>query len=480
MLVLTTLAAAAGVVLANLLLKALLRIAPSTIPRIGEVALGPETIAFALAVALVAAAVASFVQTFSVSEDEMMNALRASAKSTSTRRARRILELLAASQIAVAILTIVVASLLVQSFRRYASIDVGFTTRNVITFHLPMGYSLQPDPPAKRAFFDALLAKIRAIPGVTSAGSVLMRPLEIEQGWDMPFTIDGQTAAQQESNPVASLLTVTPGYFEAMGIETLNGRRFDTRDHKDAQPVAIVSESLARRFGGVQSAIGKRMKGGGVASERPWLTIVGVVKDVRDRGITMEKAGVYLPFTQSNWSPNYFAVRTSVEPETVIPAIRALVAQADPAVPLVAVRTTEQLVEAKLAQPRLSAAIVTTFAVTAAFLALVGLYGVLAFSVTARTREIGIRMALGAPGPSIVRMLVRRGLGIALAGTALGILFGLLGDRLWKSWVWGVEGLDPGLLALLALLFGMAALIVSALPATRASNIDPVEALRAE
>jgi putative ABC transport system permease protein len=480
MLVLTGLAAAVAIVLANLLLKALLRIAPSTIPRIGEVALGPETILFALGVALIAAAVASFVQTFSVSEDEMMNALRASAKSTSTRRARRILELLAASQIAVAILTIVVASLLVQSFRRYASIDVGFTTRNVITFHLPMGYSLQPDPPAKRAFFDNLLAQIRAIPGVTTAGSVLMRPLEIEQGWDMPFTIDGQTAAQQESNPVASLLTVTPGYFEAMGIETLSGRRFDTRDHKDAQPVAIVSESLARRFGGVQAAIGKRMKGGAVASERPWLTIVGVVKDVRDRGITMQKAGVYLPFTQSNWSPNYFAVRTSVDPATVIPAIRALVAKADPTVPLVAVRTTEELVDAKLAQPRLSAAIVTTFAVTAAFLALVGLYGVLAFSVTARTREIGIRLALGAPGPSIVRMLIRRGLVIALAGTALGILFGLLGDKLWKSWVWGVEGLDPGVLTLLALLFGAAALVASALPATRASNIDPVEALRAE
>jgi hypothetical protein len=211
-LVLTTLSAAIAVVLANLLLKALLRIAPATIPRIGEVALGTETVVFALIVAIAAAAVASIVQTFSVSEDEMMNALRASAKSTSTRRARRILEMLATSQIAVAILTIVVASLLVQSFRKYASIDVGFTTQNTITFHLPMGYSLQPDPPAKRAFFDALLAKIRAIPGVVSAGSVLMRPLEIEQGWDMPFTVDGQSAAQQEANPVSSLLTVTPGY----------------------------------------------------------------------------------------------------------------------------------------------------------------------------------------------------------------------------------------------------------------------------
>ena len=480
MLVLTLLSAAIAVVLANLLLEALLRIAPETIPRIGEVALGPETIVFAAIVAIVAAAVASIVQTFSVSEDEMMNALRASAKSTSTRRARRVLELLAASQIAVAILTIVVASLLVQSFRRYASIDVGFTTANTITFHLPLGYSLQPDPPAKRAFFDALLTKIRAIPGVISAGSVLMRPLEIEQGWDMPFTVDGQSAAQQESNPVASLLTVTPGYFEAMGIAPLTGRLVDGRDHKDAQPVAVVSESLARRFWGVQNAVGKRIKGGGVTSERPWLTIVGVVNDVRDRGITMEKAGVYLPFTQSNWSPNYFAVRTSVEPATVIPAIRTLVAQADPTVPLVAVRTTEELVEAKLAQPRLSAAIVTTFAITAAFLALVGLYGVLAFSVTARTREIGIRMALGAPAPSIVRMLVRRGLAIAIAGTAVGILFGLLGDRLWKSWVWGVDGLDPAVLTGLALLFGLAALAASALPATRASNIDPVEALRAE
>jgi putative ABC transport system permease protein len=479
-LVLTTSAAAVAVVLANLLLKALLRIAPETIPRIREVALGPETIVFALAVAIIAAAVAAIVQTFSVSEDDMLNALRASAKSTSTRRARRILEVLAASQIAVAILTLVVASLLVQSFRKYASIDVGFTRRDAITFHLPMGYSMNPDPPAKRAFFDQLLARIRAVPGVTAAGSALMRPLELEQGWDMPFTADGQTAAQQEANPVASLLSVTPGYFEAMGIATLNGRTFDRRDRTDAQPVAIVSESLARRFWGVQSAVGKRIKGGGVGSEKPWLTIVGVVSDVRDRGITMEKAGVYVPFTQSNWSPNYFAVRTSVDPATVIPAIRALVVQADPTVPLVAIRTTGELVDAKLAQPRLSAAIVTMFAVTAAFLALIGLYGVLAFSVTARTREIGIRMALGAPSGSIVRMLVRRGLSIALAGTALGMLLGLLGDRLWQSWVWGVDGLDLGVLALLALLFGIAALVASTLPATRASNINPVEALRAE
>ncbi|HEX8154946.1 MAG TPA: ABC transporter permease, partial [Thermoanaerobaculia bacterium] len=256
-LVLTSAAAAASILIARLLLAALLRIAPPTTPRLAEVAIGWQAVVFAAVAAVAAALIAAAAQTFRASDAEVMTALRASAKSTSQRGARRLLETLAAAQTAVAIVTLVVAALLTQSFRKYAAIDVGFSTERIITVHLPRGYSMAEDPEKARAFFRTLLERLRHASGVEAAGSVLMRPLELEQGWDFAFTIEGQGVGEQEKNPLANLLSITPGYFDAMRIERLAGRDVTYDDKTGATPVVILGESFARRyFGSAQNAIG--------------------------------------------------------------------------------------------------------------------------------------------------------------------------------------------------------------------------------
>ncbi|HEX9984822.1 MAG TPA: ADOP family duplicated permease [Thermoanaerobaculia bacterium] len=474
-------AAIAALALTGTLLPLLLRLAPSTIPRIAEVRIGVETVVFALAAATLAAVIAAAVQLLSTNEAELLRALRAAAKATSGRRTRRFLELLAAGQVAVAIVTLVVASLLVQSFQRYASIDVGFAREQVITFHLPRGYTLKPELDRNVAFFRDVLQRFRALEGVTAAGAVLMRPLEIEQGWDFAFTLDGQTLEQHSGNPMANLLTATPGYFEAMGIRTLRGRTFNDTDTADSQRVALVSESFARRaWGSVDRAAGKRVKSGKPDVARPWLTVVGVVSDVRYRALTTEKLDIYAPYTQMNWSPNYFALRTTQSPEAVMPAVRAIVAQLAPDIPVASVRTTAQLVDAKLAQPRLSAVIVAIFAATAALLALIGLYGVLAYGVRQRTAEMGVRLAVGATPGNLVALVTRRALAIAFAGAASGIALSFMTSRLWASFVYGVHGVQLSAAALLALAFAAAALVASLVPAVRATRVNPVTALKGD
>ncbi|HEX7150869.1 MAG TPA: ADOP family duplicated permease [Thermoanaerobaculia bacterium] len=475
-------AAVAALALSATLLPLLLRLAPSSLPRLSEIRIGVETVVFTLAAALLAALLAASVQLFSTNETDLLRALRAAAKATSGRRTRRILEVLAAGQVAVAIVTLVVASLLIQSFRRYTEIDVGFDTRNVITFQLPRGYTLAPEKERTLALIDDLLERMRALEGVTAAGAVLMRPLEIEQGWDYSFTLDGQTEQQHLANPMANLLTATPGYFEAMGIRLLRGRTFSDTETPSSLPVAIVSESFARRsWGSVDAAIGKRIKSGAPRLERPWLTVVGVVRDVRYRGLTTTKLDLYAPHTQLNWSPNYYVLRTvQRRPEAVMPAVRDIVAQLAPELPVVSERTTRELVDLHLAEPRLSAVIVGIFAATAALLALIGLYGVLAYGVRQRTAEMGVRLAVGATPRNLVALVTKRALAIAVAGAVGGIAISFLTSRMWQSFVYGADGIAPGDAALLAAGFAAAALVASLVPAVRATRVNPVSALKAE
>jgi len=479
--VLTLAAGAAGFVLGRLMLAALLRITPASTPRIDEVHMGWETALFALGAALLAAAIAAIAQTFRATDAAVMTALRASTKSTSHRGTRRVLEGLAAAQTAVAVVTLVVAALLTQSFRAYSAIDVGFSSDRVLTFHLPRGY-LMPEPPdASRAFFHLLLDRLRQIDGVEAAGSTLMRPLEQEQGWDFTFTIEGQDGPAQERNPLANMVSITPGYFNAMGTRVVAGRDIRDGDRPDSPPVTVIGESFARRyFGSPAAAIGKRLKSGPLTSPRPWMTVAGVVRDVRSRGLTTEKLDLYLPYTQTIWSPNYVALRTSRDPESLLPAVRALVAELDKGLPVSNVRTTGQLVDAKLAQARLSATVVVLFAITATLLAVIGFYGMLAYIVRERTPEIGIRMALGADAPDVLRMIVQRAAIVAGIGIAAGLLVSMVTNRLWQSYLYGVSGIDARLFLLVAVAFELVAVIASLFPAARAARIDAVAALGAE
>jgi predicted permease len=472
-------AAVAATALVWALLRLMIRLAPPTIPRISEVSLGPVTVLFIVIAAVAAAGVSAAMQLAAASESALLHSMRAAARSASGRTSKRFLETLAAGQVAVAIVTVVMATLMIQSFLRYSRIETGFAKENVVTFHLPRGYVMAPEPEKHHAFFATVLNRIRSLPTVEAAGSVLMRPLEMEQGWDFAHTVEGQDVTQHSRNALANLVSATPGYLEAMRVPLVAGRTFNESDRPGTIPVVVIGESMARRYWGSPArALGKRLKSGPPDSEKPWMTVAGVVRDVRSRSLTIEKLDIYIPHLQTRWSPNYFAVRTSGDPERLIPAIRSIVASLDKSIPVSAVVTTHDLVDTKLAEPRLSAAILTVFAVAATLLSLIGLYGVLSYNVRQRTGELGVRLALGATETRLAALIAKQAIAISVVGTLIGLLASVASERLWKGFVYGIEGVSTPTMAVVVIGTLVAALIASAVPAARAMRIDPVSALR--
>lgn len=474
-----------GAGLAKLLLDGFLAFAPASFPRLDGVGFETETALAALAASAVAAAVLALLPLAVLGrvDEALAGPLRSAGRGGGPGRgSRRSLDALAAGQVALAAVLLVVAGVTARSFAAWAAIDVGFSTDRVLTAHLALPYTLGEEAEKRRAEFDALLARVRAIPGVRAAGSVLMRPLEMVQGWDMTFTTDGQSFAEQEGNPLANLLVVTPGYVEAMGMRLAAGRALGDADRVDGEAVAVVSEGLARRFWSEpQAALGQRLKSGKPDSDRPWLTVVGVVADVRSRGLEVEKLDVYLPFTQSFWSPNYLAVATRGDPAAILPSVEAAVAAVFPEVPLARPRTTAELVAEKLAPPRLHALALALFALAAVGLTAVGLFGVLAYGVRRRRRELGIRAALGADRRRLVGAVGRRALALGGGGLVAGLGLALplalpLVERLYgvgDGLPWAVVGATAGVVAL-------SVLAAAAAPAVAAAAADPLTVLRDE
>jgi putative ABC transport system permease protein len=475
-------AALTGAALAALLLGRFAALAPAGFPRLAEVRLGPETVGFALGAALLCTV--AFTALPFVAQRQRRSTtvlLRAGAHQASLDRGSvGGLDALVVGQVAMALTLAVTAALAGGYYRSLRAIEPGFATRGVLTAHVPLGYTFGQEPAKPRQQLRELMARLETLPDVAAAGSVLMRPLEMEQGWDFTFTAEGQTVSEQEGNPLANLLSATPGYFPAMGIRLRAGRAFDERDTSDTTAVALLGESLARRlWGSSEAALGKRLKSGKVDSEKPWLTVVGVVADVRYRALTVEKQDLYLPYTQTQWSPNYLVVRSrSGNAESLLPEVRRLVAAVYPEAPLSRPRTTEELVDAKLAQPRLDAVVLALFTVTALLLAGLGIYAVLSYLVRARHREMGIRLALGAQPRALLLGVLRRTAALLAAGCGLGIALSVAAARLLAAWLPGVDGPPLAQLAVACASVSTLALAVALLPARRAAATDPLASLR--
>jgi putative ABC transport system permease protein len=275
-------------------------------------------------------------------------------------------------------------------------------------------------------------------------------------------------------------VSVTPGYLEAMGIPLLRGRLFDSRDHDKADKVTIVGRAFALRYFGTVDVIGKRVKAGKLDSKQPWLKIVGVVGDVRYRGLTTEKLDVYHPYLQSGWTPQYVALRTTGTPAAAEATLRAVVRELDPNVPVSSVRSSAELIDAKLAQPRLSAWVLGTFAAVALLLSIIGVYAVLSYAVRNRTTEMGVRLALGARSGDLLRLVVRHALLVSITATTCGALAAIFLTRFLGSFLYGVSRAEPITLALAGMIVILAAILGSAVPAWSAARTDPMVALRDE
>ena len=487
-LALVALAVAAGALLAGGLLAGFRHAAPAGFPRLAEVAFGAETALFLAAAALLLAGVLGALPLLAQPRQggarragrDVVEVLRGGAPQIAGDRGTlRALDGLVVAQVALALTLAVGAILAARSYRALSGIDPGFATARVLTAHVPLGYTFDPEAPeAARQKLRDLLARISRLPGVEAAGSVLMRPLEMELGWDFTFTAEGQDATAQERNPLANLLSATPGYFEAMGIARRRGRVFLDSDTSEAHKVAVVGESFARRvWGDPARAIGRRVKSGKVGSDKPWLTVVGVVADVRYRGLTTEKHDIYVPYTQTTWSPNYLAVRTAGDPAALAPAVARAVRQHFPDAPLSRPRTTADLVGEELARPRLDALVLATFSLSALLLAQLGIYAVLAYLVRQRRRELGIRMALGAAPRTLLLGVLRHSALLFAAGAALGAAGSWALARGLAAWLHGVSGPPALELAAGTAALGLLAVAAALVPALRAARTDALAAL---
>jgi predicted permease len=385
------------------------------------------------------------------------------------------------AQLAATVVLLVGAALLVRSLLALQRVDLGFDPRGVLTAQLQVSAASYPQPTDVVSFYQRLLERIEALPGVTAAGAIRLLPLTQTIG-NWSITVEGATRAPGD-NPNGDFQWVTAGYFRAMRTPLVRGRLITGADREDAPLVAVINETMAERYWPGQDAVGQRFHMG--TADQPWMTVVGVLGRTHHNSFTESaRAEMYLPHAQLpltiRGAPRAMAlvIRTDVEPLSIAPALRATIRDLDPSLPVSEIRSLEQIVSDSLSESRFAAVLLGVFAGIALILAMVGVYGTISLLVTERVPEIGLRVALGATRWSILGMVLRQGLALAAIGIAIGLAGAAALTRLLTSVVYGVSTLDPVTFAAVPLILALVAALASLVPARRAAAVDPVVTLR--
>jgi putative ABC transport system permease protein len=406
-------------------------------------------------------------------------ALKDGSKSSPGKRQRRLRESFVVAEIVFALALLVGAGLLIRSFVRVLGTKPGFESSNLLTIMIPASSAKKYGDLAQApAFYSEAIERIEALPGVEAAGVVSNLPF----GGNMDmygFHVEEKPAANPAEAPSAERYSVSPDYLRAMGIPLLRGRGFTEQDNANAPLVTLINRTAAQRIWPNEDPIGKRIRLGAI--DNPLRTIVGVVGDVNHYDLeTAPDLQAYIPHAQ--WTDSYMllVVRATAEPGALTGPVRQVIHSLDPDVPLHKITTMRQLVSASAAQRRFTLLLIAVFAAVALLMAAIGLYGVMAYSVTQRTREIGIRVALGAQGADVLRLVVRQGLRLVTLGVALGLMAALALTRLMKKLLFEVSATDPVTFAGVAALLALVALLACWIPARRATRVDPMVALRTE
>jgi putative ABC transport system permease protein len=475
-----------GLLLAFIGLRALIALAPESLPRIDEAGIDSGVLLFTLATSLLTGIIFGLVPAFQASKTDLNESLKEGARgSGGALRGSRSRSTLVIAEVAMALMLLSGAGLLIRSFIRLQDVKPGFNPENLLTVRLRLPQSRYSDAAQLAPFYQQLIERVRALPGVEAIGAISHLPLS---GSYMSGTVTVEEALAsdpQNASFEADRRIISPDYFRAMGITLLNGRAFTDQDGQGAPPVAIIDESFARRFWPNQDPVGKRVKLGGGQSPNPWMTIVGVVAHVKH--YSLNAAGrefIYYPYLQSPARSMYLAVRASGDPTAITSAVRGEVNSIDPAQPVSEVRSMRGLVYTSMAQQRFNMTLFTIFAVVALILASVGVYGVMSYSVTQRTHEIGLRMALGAQQNQILKMIVRQGLTLVLLGVGIGLIvtvaLTMIFTRYISSMLYEVKSTDLTTFAAVAAVLATVAVIASYIPARKATRVDPMIALRYE
>jgi putative ABC transport system permease protein len=395
-------------------------------------------------------------------------------RSSAGPRSTRAREALVTLQLAVALVLLVGSILLLRSFSALVHVDTGIDTHNLLTFNMFLSGPRAAYQAQQAAFYDQTLARIRSLPDVVAAGAAVTLPIGGDD-FSAPYVIDGRELPPPGREPSAGFQVVTPGYFDAMGIPVISGRDFNAGDVRGGAPVAAINRTLAVREWPGKNPIGDRLRVG----DGPWMTIVGVVSDIRHSGPgAPPRPEFYQPTAQRSFPFMAFVVRTRHDPAAAVPFIRSELLQLDPTQPISDVATMEQHVDRVLSRPRFISTLVAVFGMLALVLSIVGVYGVIAYSVTQRTREIAIRIALGARAGTVVAMILSKTAWLTGIGVALGLSGAIALSRVLSGLLFGVRPTDGPTFILAAALLSAAAIAAGAIPAVRATRIDGVEALK--
>ncbi len=483
-LVLGVLGGAAGAGVAVGLVRAVVLLGPASIPRLPDLSVDMRVMAFGFAMTLVTSIACGLTPALAVSGRATRRffplSQRGAAGATGTG-ARRFL---AISELAGAAMLLIAAGLLIRSYIQLQHVEPGFEPEGVTTFSLSLPAARYPDPASPRAFVSALLSRLKAEPGVESAAVAMGLPFTSDLDAIVGFRHEGQAEPESASMPSASMRIVSPEYFQMMKIPIRNGRPFDRRDTATSPEVVLINERAAQRFFSGQNPVGQQIRvGASLARDarRGPKTIVGVVRDIKYGGLDEDTpAEIYLPYEQHPVDAFTVAVRTSADRIASIPTLRHDVAELDPLLPLANLKGLAALVDASLAERRFTMLVLLTFAAIAVALSAIGVYGVLAYLVAQRRREIGLRLAIGASPSDVVWLFVREGAALTVIGLGAGLAGALAAGRWISALLFGVTPADPATLAIVVCALAGAALCATYVPARRAAGVDPNEALKAE
>jgi predicted permease len=468
-----------GVTLSFALVGAVRRNAPGNIPGIDSVAIDWRVLLFAIVVTGAAAGICAVAPALQSWSRDAMPALQGSGR-TVARDGGAIGRALAGCEIALAVVLMAAALLVTRTFLNLRAIDVGFDADHVLAFDVPQPPNRYPDAKASLQFAERLLPRIAALPGVRKASAVLLRPLWGVAGMDWTVVIEGQAPRDAAQNPLTNLEAIAPGYFDTMDIPVVEGRAIDERDGDRRPAAAVVSRSFAHRFWPDGGALGRRLKFPlpGSPYSGQWFTVVGIVGDARYRELKRSRLDLYISAAQCPYPVHQFVVRTDGAPGAMVASVRGEVRAIDPALPLDDVVVLSDAVQQQMANPRLTAVTFAAFAIAATGLAALGLGTLVAWRVRLRTRELGIRLALGATPRQVVALVVSDSLLVVGAGVVAGVAGAIVLERFLQSLLFEIRAHDPVTLASVGGLALTVGLLSAYFPARRATSVDPLAALR--
>jgi putative ABC transport system permease protein len=456
----------------------LLKLAPEDLPRLQQIGIDGRVFGWTALVSLLTGLVfglAPALQSARLNPDETLKeGGRGATEGAGKRRWRN---LLVVSELAMAVMLLVGAGLLLNSFWRLQRVDPGVDPRQTLTMQIPLQGPKYAQSQQTNAFYDQLIERVKTLPGVRAAAVSNSLPPD-EQPWSDDFTIEGRPVDPREA-PIANDIRVSPEYFQTLGARLLRGRTFSSTDSGNAPQVMVINDMLARRYFPRENPIGKRINRGTESQPSVW-EIIGVVGDIKYKGLGEETLpAFYQPIAQNTWRGVFLIVKTeAADPLGLAATVSNEIRSLDRELPVTQIRTLEQRLYASVAQPRFRTTLTAIFAALALILASVGIYGVISYSVTQRTHEIGVRVALGARSRDVLTLVVKQGMTLTLIGLGIGLSASIALTRLMKTLLFGVSATDPLTFIVISLLLTVVALLAALVPARRAMKVDPMVALR--